>query len=87
MPRRLQRRFSGRFPIGPLSLNQLGCRLTELNPGTPRNSLEDLLGYGASNLSFKNSLNIFGQSLTPGSGTSGQLPMEPIRYVPHLDHL
>jgi hypothetical protein len=60
-----------RFPGGPLSFDQRGCRLTNVHPGTPGNSVKHPSGIRAGNFTFKDSLDVLSQRLAAGSGTPG----------------
>ena len=69
-------------------------RLTSSAVGSPRSTLgrrairsKQLPGLRASNFALQDSLDVVGQSLSAGSGAPGELPVEPIRHVPYLDHL
>ena len=87
MLRHRRQRSSGGFPGGPLSLDQVGCRLTKVHLGTPGNSVEQILGHRTSHLALQDSFDVLGQGLAAGSSTPGQLTVQSIRDVPYLDHL
>jgi hypothetical protein len=86
-PMRRRRRSSGSFPVSSLSLDELGCGLTEVDARAPSDSVEEFLRYRASNLALQDSLDVLGKRFAAGSGAPCELPVEPIRYVPHLNHL